>query len=529
MRLSSEWAVVRYAVGILAVAAACLLTWLGWPHLQSSPTPLFFAAVMLTAWWVGLGPALLVSALAALSVEYFFIPPFNAFVFSLDAVVRVVVFFAVAGLISSLNGRLQRAESEVREAHAGLEQRVAERTAALSDSNRVLEAEIVERRRAEAALREHEEQLRHSQKMEAFGQLAGGIAHDFNNLLTVILGRAQLLQARMGREHPLRGEIGTIHTTAIRAAALTRQLLAFSRKQVLQPKLLDLNAVVASMGSMLRPLIGEDIDLVITPGANLGRVRVDPGQIEQMIVNLVVNARDAMPTGGSVTIRTANVDAAATAEGLKPGGYILLEVADTGLGMDAATAARIFEPFFTTKPTGRGTGLGLSTVYGIVQQSGGHIDVDTAPGRGATFRVWLPRLEEPGEGARPRREAGASGGTETVLLVEDEIGVRELVRDVLVVNGYTLLEAGDPGEALEISERHRGPIHLLLTDLVMPQLSGADLAARLAVLRPQMKVLQMSGYAPPGFNPGPAFLSKPFTPDNLARKVRETLDAPVAR
>jgi CheY-like chemotaxis protein len=332
----------------------------------------------------------------------------------------------------------------------------------------------------------------------------------------------------------MRRDIELFRKTAMRATELTRQLLAFSRKQVLQPKVLDLNAVVENMESMLRRLIGEDVALRTDLAPALGRVKADPGQIEQVIVNLVVNARDAMPQGGKLTIETTEVELtegdAQQHAGLRPGPTVVLAVSDTGTGMDEATRARIFEPFFTTKEQGKGTGLGLSTVYGIVQQSDGGISVHSADGRGTTFRIYLPRVEESVEIApTPEAPMRAGGGTETVLLVEDEDELRAVVLETLQLYGYTVLEAGHGGEAMLMAERYPGPIHLLLTDVVMPTMSGADLARRLAAVRLEMKVLFVSGYTDDAIvhhgvlEPGTAFLEKPFNPEQLVRRVREVL------
>ncbi len=380
-----------------------------------------------------------------------------------------------------------------------------------------------------------QEQLNLSQKMEAVGRLAGGIAHDFNNLMTIITGRAEMLLGRLRPDDPLHRDIELFRKTSARAAAVTRQLLAFSRKQVLQPKVLDLNAVVAGMGSMLRRLIGEDIDLVTVLEPALWCVRADPGQLEQVILNLAVNARDAMPNGGKLTIETGNVELdegyASRHVAVKPGSFVLLAMSDTGMGMDEATRSRIFEPFFTTKEQGEGTGLGLATVYGIVKQSGGSIWVYSEPGQGTAFKIYLPRVDEAVESLEPAPPAAApQRGSETVLLVEDEDELRSVAREMLEMYGYTVLEADHPDEALLKAERHSGPIHLLVTDVVMPKMSGRDLAQRLAPLRPEMRVLYVSGYTDDAIvhhgvlDPGMAFLEKPFNPDELARKVREVLD-----
>ncbi len=411
---------------------------------------------------------------------------------------------------------------------------------------RGLTVDLTELRRSERALRQSEEQLRQAQKMDAVGKLAGGIAHDFNNLLMIIRGDSDLMLRRLPAGHPLRPNAEGIREAADQAATLTRQLLAFSRKQVLAPRLVDLNAIVASVHAMLQRLLGETINLVMVTAPDLGGVTADPGQLEQMILNLCVNARDAMPDGGRLTVRTENVDLDEAAAGRwsdgRPGPYVMLEVSDTGAGMDEETRSHLFEPFFTTKEQGKGTGLGLSTVYGIVKQSGGHIAVESEVGRGSTFRIYLPRVAAPPP-AEPRRapepatargsapgESLAPGRGETILLVEDAQRVRAVVREILEMTGYTVLEARHGAEAVEVATRHAGPIHLLVTDVVMPQMSGRELAQRLATLRPDLKVLYMSGYTDDAIvrhgvlASGIAFLSKPFTPDALALKVRELLD-----
>ena len=382
-----------------------------------------------------------------------------------------------------------------------------------------------------------EEQLRQSQKMEAVGQLAGGIAHDFNNLLTVITGYSDLTLRRLDHESPFRSSLEEIRKAGERAASLTRQLLAFSRKQVLQPKVIQLNAVVADVDKMLRRLIGEDIDPLTLLEPSLGQIKADPGQIEQVILNLAVNARDAMPQGGKLTIETANVyldnQYARRHTVIQPGHYVMLAVSDTGSGIDAETQVRMFEPFFTTKEHGKGTGLGLSTVYGIVRQSGGHLWVYSEVGKGTTFKIYLPRVD----GVTERDEARDTPaelplGRETVLLTEDEEQVRQMIRTILEMGGYRVLEASGGEEALTLYEQHEGQIDLIMTDVVMPGISGRELAQSLETLHPGIRVLYMSGYTDDAIvrhgllDQEIAFLQKPFTPDALMRKVREVLDAP---
>ena len=404
---------------------------------------------------------------------------------------------------------------------------------------RGLTVDLTERKRADEALREREEQLRQAQKMEAVGQLAGGIAHDFNNLLMVIQGDSELILRRLPAEHPMRRNAEGIREASQQAASLTRQLLAFSRKQVLAPRIVDPNLIVANMHGMLQRLLGETIQLELVAAPDTGLVKADPGQLEQVIMNLAVNARDAMPDGGRLTIATGELelDSSAAREHSEaaPGRYVMLQVSDTGTGMDQATRTRLFEPFFTTKEQGKGTGLGLSTVYGIVKQSGGHIWVQSEIGRGTTFKICLPLAEDEvaivDSAGLADVEAEPVRGAETILLVEDARRVREVVREILEMNGYAILEARNGSEALDIVAAHTGPIHLMVTDVVMPHMSGRELAQRLATVRPETRVLFMSGYTDDAIvrhgvlEEGTAFLSKPFTPDSLSTKVREVLDA----
>ena len=383
--------------------------------------------------------------------------------------------------------------------------------------------------------KELEDQFRQAQKMEAIGRLAGGIAHDFNNLLTAIIGYSELVLDRIAGDGDIAADIREVKSAGERASRLTGQLLAFSRKQAVVPRVLDLSQVVTDVEKLLHRVIGDDVRLEIATTPELGRTKVDPGQVEQVLVNLAVNARHAMPTGGTLRIDTAAavLDAAFVGRhaGAVPGRYVSLTVTDTGVGMNPEVAARVFEPFFTTKPIGKGTGLGLSTVYGIVKQNHGYITVDTAPGAGTTFTIYWPEVDEPAEPVfREGLPVHSLAGSETVLLVEDETGVRDLVRKMLERRGYCVLAAADGAAALAIEERHEGPIHLLLTDIVMPGMNGPDLAQRLVRRRPTMPVLYMSGFAPSAMmdfgslSARADFIQKPFAAETLAAKVRVCLN-----
>ena len=381
-----------------------------------------------------------------------------------------------------------------------------------------------------------ETQLQQAQKMEAVGTLAGGVAHDFNNLLTTIIGNADLMSMDLSKDDPLCESIAMIKRAGQSAASLTRQLLAFSRKQVIQPKILDLNEVIRGTEKMLGRLIREDVEMKTSLEPTLWPVKIDPGQTEQVMVNLVVNARDAMPHGGKLTIKTANVDLDEDffhSEGIKPacGTYVMIAVSDTGIGMDEETQLRIFEPFFTTKERSKGTGLGLATVYGIVKQNAGYIFAHSEPGQGATFKVYLPRVE--GEVTSFEKEQGPMNGfrgSETILLVEDDDTLRNLAKKILQKHGYSVLDAHNGEKALRVTDKHHGPLHLILTDVVMPGMNGREVVERLQSLRQEIKVLYMSGYldneiAPHGIlDPGINFIEKPFTPNGLAMKVRRVLD-----
>jgi PAS domain S-box-containing protein len=381
-----------------------------------------------------------------------------------------------------------------------------------------------------------EADLRQSQKMETIGRLAGGIAHDFNNLLSVIIAYADVVLEELREEDPLREDVKNIRDAGDRAAALTRQLLAFSRKQVLQPAVLDLNGVVEGMTQLVKRLVGENIAIKTLLAPNLRRVRADPAQVEQVIMNLAANARDAMPAGGKLTIETANAELDETYTSahvaVKPGRYVMLSVSDTGVGMDEGTMSQVFEPFFTTKPVGQGTGLGMATVYGIVKQSGGSIWAYSEPGRGSTFKIYLP---EAGGALSPTRllveATGKSGTGETVLLVEDEEPVRRIAERILTSEGYRVLVAADGEEAMDIANQAQGKIHLLLTDVVMPKMNGNQLAEKVAERNPRLRVLYMSGYTDDVIvrhgmlKPDTQFIGKPFNSAALRRKVREVLDA----
>jgi len=415
------------------------------------------------------------------------------------------------GISSDITAR-RRAEEALKHAHEDLERRVAERT---------------------LELRKTEEQLRHAQKLEAVGRLAGGVAHDFNNVLAVILGHVGLLLQSTTVEEPVLEGLDSIRAAAEHAATLTRQLLAFSRKQVMQPRLVNLNRIVEQARGMLSRLIGEDVTVVTRLSPDLGNIHADPALIEQVFVNLAVNGRDAMPNGGELSIETRNVTLGDAAAGIAPGTYVELAVRDTGIGMDEETRGRVFEPFFTTKGPGKGTGLGLSMAYGVVAQSGGTITVDSSPGQGTTFRVHLPAVR----GQRsltpaPGPIALLPRGNETVLVAEDEAALRSIVRAVLEQAGYQVLDAPNGEEALRVAARHQSAIHLLLTDVVMPQMDGPTLARNLKAWRPTMRVLFMSGYADErlaGYvgDSTVSPLAKPFSVETLTARVREALDAPV--
>jgi two-component system cell cycle sensor histidine kinase/response regulator CckA len=399
----------------------------------------------------------------------------------------------------------------------------------------VIISDITERKRAEEEKVILQEELRQSQKMEAIGQLAGGVAHDFNNILTVIKGYSQLSIVEIKEGDPLRGNIEEIRKSVDRAADLTRQLLAFSRRQIMELRVLNLNTILQNLDKMLRRVIGEDMELGTLLTEDLGRVKVDPGQIEQVVINLAVNARDAMPKGGKLTIETANVELdetyARSHVAVKPGHYVMLSVSDTGVGMTPEVRNRVFEPFFTTKERGKGTGLGLSTVYGIVKQSSGNIWIYSELGKGTSFKIYLPRVDEPPEELGEKVETKEfTRGSETILLVEDDEEVRKLAVKILEKQGYTVLEASQGDEALILCKEHKGPIHLMVTDVVLPGMNGRELTTHLKMLHQEMKVLYMSGYTDNTIThhgvleKGMNYIQKPFTVEGLGRKLREVLD-----
>ena len=423
----------------------------------------------------------------------------------------------------------KRIEQKLRRFMENLGGMVEERTAELSDANEKLHSELKERRRLEVVLLQ-------SQKMDSIGRLAGGVAHDLNNLLTPIMGYVSVAMASLQPEHPIQSKLQGIQKAAQSASELTLQLLAFSRNQVMDPALINLSDLILSMDKLLRRLIIEDIELVCVPGKAIGSVRVDPAQMEQVLMNLAVNARDAMPEGGRLVIETTDVTLderyASRHPGVTAGDYVSLVVSDNGIGMTEEVKRHAFEPFFTTKEVGEGTGLGLSTCYGIVKQSGGHITVDSEPGQGTTFKIYIPRVDgEPS--ARPSRDDPAylPRGSETVLLAEDEPTVRGVITDVLSESGYRVLEATNGHEALSVAQEHCGEeIHLLLTDVVMPLMGGRELAEILRAKHPNLKVLYTSGYADDAIDrhgvlePDAEFIQKPFTLDVLTQKVRKALE-----
>ena len=428
------------------------------------------------------------------------------------------VVWLSARVISAMDVQRREADAALILANEALESRVAEKTSALV--------------RSQEKARAAEEQLRAGQRLEAMGQLAGSIAHDVSNMMTVVTGYSGVLLSQLGPTHELHHSLQEIKKAADRCSALTRRLLAFSRRQILTPIVLNLGETLTDLNNMLPMIVGDDVTVAISQAPDLWHVRVDRAQMEQVIVNLVVNARDAMPSGGTLALSTANVEITADREGgpekLRPGDYVRLTVTDSGVGMSPSTLARVFDPFFTTKPPGEGTGLGLSIAYGVIAQSGGHIEVESALGQGTTFQIYLPRVKSALASAAVAR-FGTDAGFETLLLVEDDDGVRELFRFVLGRAGYLVLDAADGERALEVASEHAETIHLLISDVVMPGIGGAELAARLCSLRPGLRVLLISGYPRPDLErpvPHQSFLQKPVTPELLLSSVRKLLDTP---
>jgi signal transduction histidine kinase/CheY-like chemotaxis protein len=439
-----------------------------------------------------------------------------------SATVTIPVCILIGEVIAQVVSRLHTAQDK-------LEQRVAERTAQLQVANAALQHELAERKQLEA-------QLLQSQKMDGLGRLAGGISHDFNNLLTAIGGYAELIGLMLPEDHPTQSHLTQIQKGVTHASNLTKQLLTFARKQIIEPRVLNLNDLIGEMNKLLRPIIGSDIELITRPSEDLGWIKADPGQIEQVLLNLVLNARDAMPEGGTLIVETRNAVLDRTyAQGqqqVMEQPYVLLVVRDTGVGMDAEVQARAFEPFFTTKGVGKGTGLGLATCYGIVEQHGGRIGLVSEVGQGTTVKIYLPRVDEPAAlVSAPTDTSELPRGSETVLLVEDQADVRALLTQVLGAQGYTVLEAANGIEAIQIAEAYAPAlIDLLLTDVVMPRMGGKEVATTITARSPRIKVLFMSGYTQGAMaqnghlDEGIAFLHKPFTPAVLIRKVREVLD-----
>jgi signal transduction histidine kinase/ActR/RegA family two-component response regulator len=545
--------VLAYSGAALVVGIATLVRVLLQPYFeQNLPFATFFTGVFVTAWLYGFGPTLFATLLSALIAERLFLAPVVTFAQEGAVTAIGLTLFVATGLAAGAMGesrlRAQR-RAEVHAAEAEQARALAEDTAAQAEEEAARAEEEKERAKEEAvradneaaranaaleALRASQAQLLHSQQLDAIGQLAGGVAHDFNNVLTVISGYTALLLERLPPDDSRREDALGIQEATERAAALTQQLLAFGRKQVMQPEVIDTGEVIADTGRMLRRLIGEHIDLAIVTGPMLSPVLADRGQLSQILVNLAVNARDAMPEGGRLTIEARDVplteEYADSHLAVEHGPYVRIAVSDTGHGMPPEVQEHIFEPFFTTKPRGRGSGLGLSTVFGIVKQFGGHIFVYSEPGQGTTLKIYLPRAEGAVTPVATPRQAPATNGTETILVVEDEAAIRAIVCRVLEAQGYQVLQSASPREALGEARQHSGPIHLLLTDVVLPEMNGRELADRLDADRPGLPVLYMSGYTDSAIlhhgrlEPSTEFLPKPFMPETLLRRVREVLD-----
>ena len=542
-----------YLLAVFIVAVATLARFLLQPLVGNElPFITYFAAVFVSAWRLGWRPTALAVGLSALLAEELFLPGVaGGGASGLLSLIGLGLFIAI-GLGTAFVGegrlralrqaegqaiealRLQAlAEEAAAEAEESAVQAEEDRSRAEAETRRADE-QVVHTEAALAQVRSVQKQLLHSQQLDAIGQLAGGVAHDFNNILTAIAGYCGLLLVDTPAGDPRRDDVLGIQEAADRAAALTQQLLAFGRKQVMQPAILDVREVIEDAGRLLRRLIAEDIELVLSTGPILSPVLADRGQLGQVLVNLAVNARDAMPDGGQLTIEARDhpiSEAYADAHlAIEPGPYVRIAVSDTGRGMTPEVKAHIFEPFFTTKPAGKGTGLGLATVYGIVRQFGGHIFVYSEPGHGTTVKVYLPRAEGVAITAMGEERAPPGAGLETLLLVEDDPGIRKVARRILEMQAYTVLVASTPNEALEVAAQFKGRIDLLLTDVVLPGLTGPRLAEILVRERPGLPVLYMSGYTDGAIvnsgqlEPGTEFLPKPFTPETLLRRVRQILD-----
>jgi signal transduction histidine kinase len=535
-----------YGLAVMAVAVATLVRWLLQPLLeQNLPFITFFGAAFLVAWWGGFGPTVVAVVLSAVLADALFLAPVTTSAQETLVSILGLGLFVAIGLATGIMGEQRlRAQSraEIHAAEAARSQELAEETAAQAEEEAVRAEEEAERaedeatRAAEAlqALQRAQDELRQSQKMEAVGQLAGGVAHDFNNILTAIAGYTGFLLQDLPERDPKRADALGIAEAIDRAAALTQQLLAFSRKQVLQPTVVDVRELLEDTGRMLRRLIGEHIDLAIVTGPLLSPVLADRGQLSQVLVNLALNARDAMPMGGRLTMEARDMplteDYAGAHLAVESGDYVQLAVSDTGHGMTPEIQARIFEPFFTTKPREEGTGLGLSTVFGIVKQLGGHIFVYSEPGQGTTFKIYLPRAEAAGIPPVVPIPDKMQRGSETILLVEDDSAIRGVTVRMLNGWGYAVLAAATPREALDLAGNYQGEIHLLLTDVVLPEMTGPQLARVLLASRPGLSVLYMSGYTDTAMlfqgwlEAGTRFMQKPFTPAQLQRQLREVLE-----
>ncbi len=528
----------KYGVAIGAVSLVLVLTVHAQPLIQGNVLLLCLAAVTVSAWFGGLGPGLLATLLAILATDYLLVPVDQAqadLVSLLTERLRPGLFASVAILISALSQSKKFAEADLDRTLLTLERRVHERTEELSAANLALHTQIAESKRGEEERKRLEAELRQAQKLEAIGRLAGGVAHDFNNILMVIQGYGDMLLSRTDKDHSSYDDLVEIRKAAERGSGLTRQLLAFGRKQILRMTPLDLNAVVSDTMQMLVRLIGDNIRLDLRLTGTPCAIEADRVQLEQVLVNLAVNARDAMSQGGTLVIDVSNIEVVGSEHSVSPGRYVRLVLRDNGCGMDEVTKSRLFEPFFTTKAFGKGNGLGLATVYGIVKQLGGGIDVESAPLQGTTFTVFLPRTNKALPVVQePLMAESMAVGHETVLLVEDDEPVRALSRTVLQRHGYRILEATGPKEALSLAARHRGEIDLVLTDVIMPDMTGPEMATLLRSIAPEPGVLYISGHAADSLvcdgvlSTQVDVVQKPVDARDLLRAVRLALDSHAA-